>query len=229
LIVALREELLGISETSNVIPRVSGLLGVILAAIEENPGHFEKLRENFDQILPQIVMSGSLAQRQSVLALIIAAAPLLKTMSFETSIEALIAILPSTPELDQLAAETLVVTLTDVRVLGQLIRFLESGRDNELFSFKPLTRYFTLAAPQRLLPVRKVIFAKLCPFLEHPSPEIRKSVISIFAEFAMKIPREFESLLKKLTPGQRRLVELAAAKRIAHKNLPVGQTDLFAE
>jgi hypothetical protein len=218
LMAALKEELENIGETGGGRP--SALLGLIVAATEENPDFIDKLREHFDQLLPPILINGSLSQRQSVLALIIAAAPLLKTVSFESSIEAVIAALRRAPELSDLAAQALIVTLSDVRVLGHLIRFLESGYDKTLFSFKPLTEYFAIAAPQKMLPVRKIIFAKLYPFFDHANPEIRKCVISIFADFASKIPREFESQLKKLNQGQRRLVELASVKRIAHKNLP---------
>jgi hypothetical protein len=220
LLAALSEELSGISETPDSVPRPSTLLGAIVAAIEENPDFAEKLRDDFNRTLPSLLKSGLQGQRQAVLALVIAAAPLLKTVSFEASIHALITILPSAPELETMALQSLIATLSDVRVLGQLIRFLESGKDTKLFSFKPLTEYFTIAAPQKMLPVRKIIFAKLCPFFDHANPEVRKCIISIFADFATKIPREFESQLKKLTQGQRRLVELAAAKRHAHKNLP---------
>jgi hypothetical protein len=213
LIAALRDELSNITEISNGVPHPSGLLNLIVASIGDCPDFIDLVHQHFDQILPRFLRNGSTAQQQSVLALIIAAAPLLKTISFEASIEALLEVLPNAPELNNIASRCLVITLPDVRVLGHLIEFLESGRDKALFSFTPLTKYFAVAVPQKMIAIRKIIFAKLSPFLEHPNQAIRKCVISIFADFAMKIPREFESQLKKLNHGQRRLVQLASAKR----------------
>jgi hypothetical protein len=205
-----------LTEDSGPSSQGKALLDGIVAIVEQEDGPFvTKLQENFDLTLPPLISSGTLWQQQTVLGFITAAAPRLKQISFLSSIDALLRVIQATPDLTDLAIACLTRTLSDVKVLKTLTAFLANTPKVESFCLKALLEYVLIAPPQRLLVVRKTIFAELNPFLNSETPEVRRMVIPIFAQLKIKIPREVESQIRKLGPGQRRLVELSAAKAVA--------------
>jgi hypothetical protein len=165
----------------------------------------------------KFISTGTDIQQQNVVRFIIAAAPRLRRVSFSESVSALLIRIKKRCDWMPLVRECLVQTLLDVKVMAIVLQFLDRNQTFARFLLDALLAHFTVAPPPKLLPLRMIVHDRLGAYLADPNSEIRKLAIFIFAEFKAKISREFNSQMKKLTPGQQTLVTMYAAKPAAHR------------
>ena len=149
----------------------------------------------------------------SQMSLIDLSATKLKKVSFASCTDRMLAMAEddSCP-LQMDAYECLSNMLNDVKVLAIAIQRLEQKQGHEKVILGAMLRYFTAAPPPRLIPTRKIVVRKVSPFMKSEDVNIRQCAVRILAEFKKKIPKEFHSLFKKLTPAQQRMVEYSAAQ-----------------
>jgi hypothetical protein len=96
--------------------------------------------------------------------------------------------------------------------MAAVLAFLDKNEKLAHFLLAALLAHFTAAPPPKLLPLRKIVYDRFGGYLADDDPEVRKLAIFIFAEFKSKISREFTSQMKKLTPGQHKIVTMYASK-----------------
>jgi hypothetical protein len=151
-------------------------------------------------------------QQQTVVHFIVAAAPRLRGVSFSESVSALLNRIKKRCTWMPLVRKCLIQTLPDVKVMAAVLAFLDKNEKLAQFLLDALSAHFTTAPPPKLLPLRKIVHDRFGAYLADENPEIRKLAIEIFAVFKAKISREFTSQMKKLTPGQRKIIIMYANK-----------------
>ena len=210
---------------------IPGAIRVLVAAIDRELPSWETLykdvvalytgeddailsaEQSFDASLPGILANGTDEQKLMIMSLIDLSATKLKKVSFASCTDRMLAMAEddSCP-LQMDAYECLSNMLNDVKVLAIAIQRLEQKQGHEKVILGAMLRYFTAAPPPRLIPTRKIVVRKVSPFMKSEDVNIRQCAVRILAEFKKKIPKEFHSLFKKLTPAQQRMVEYSAAQ-----------------
>lgn len=165
----------------------------------------------FDSQLPSLLTNGSDEQKLAILDMITAAMAKLKKVSFASCADIVLSLIrdPNCPFQSE-AHECFASMLNDVKTLAIAIQRLEQKQGYEALILSAMLRYFQTAPPPRMVPTRKIVVRKVSPFMTSDDVTIRKYAVLILAEFKKRIPKEFHSLFKKLTPAQQRMIKIHA-------------------
>ena len=176
------------------------------------------LEDKLGAVIPSLISDGSDKQREAVIDFISAATQRLKGVSFAPCIEALMCLLfQRKNKLRPKTIECVSRTLSDVTIMALMIELLRKIENCEKIVLEVLLKYFSDAPPQRLLATHKVIVREIDRYLCSKDPEVRKKAVGILTQFQKKIPKEFNRQLQKLSPSQKKLIELNATKSPAAK------------
>lgn len=176
------------------------------------------IEDKLGAVIPSLISDGTDKQREAVIDFISAATQRLKGVSFAPCIEALMCLLfQRKNKLRPKTIECVSRTLSDVTIMALMIELLRKIENCEKIVLEVLLKYFSDAPPQRLLATHKVIVREIDRYLSSKDPEVRKKAVGILTQFQKKIPKEFNRQLQRLSPSQKKLIELQATKSPAAK------------